>query len=432
MAANYDTGWGTLTNSLGFARSTLDEQNIAFTPAFAPFVLPLLGLTSPPIALPGRQFPQSKKTTDELRFTSIRMNRFLWQAGLFYTDESVAFPETLTAVSYPGAVPLPAPINPLLLATRSGSYREYAEFADVTYYLTDALDATAGARYSYNRQTAVDTSAGPLGGAGGNISQHSSSSDASYLFDVRYRVSQQLSTYLRVASAYRPGGPVTVIAPGVPTTFGPDTDWDYEVGAKGRWLDGGLNANLAVYYIDWRNIQTNNTYEGVYVITGNGGNAKSEGVEFDGSYEPVRGLVFGANASYDEAVLTSANPLNTAGARVGDPLPFTPKWSGALTGDYNFPLTPDVKGGVGASWSYTSFRYNAFSHDPTNTREVIPAYPLFGVRGHVDWNRTSLALNIDNVANKQTFTDITFIRVVPGEPVPGYGIPLQPRTYRLT
>ncbi|MGH8210852.1 MAG: TonB-dependent receptor domain-containing protein [Steroidobacteraceae bacterium] len=429
LSANYDTGWGTLTNSLGFGRFFSDNKNLPFTTAFGPF----LPLPSPPIGVEGSALPDSKKTTDELRFTSTRMNNFLGQAGLFYTYENVSNPNTAAALSFPGAVALPAPINPLLSANRAGSYREYAGFADLTYYFTDALDATAGARYSHNQQTAVNTSAGLLGGGPvSTISAGSSSSDASYLFDVRYRVSQQLSTYLRVASAYRPGGPQTLIAPGVPPTFGPDTDWNYEVGAKGLWLDGKLNTNLAVYYIDWRNIQIGTIYSGPLVITGNGGNAKSEGVEFDGSYEPVRGLVFGANASYDEAAITSANPLNTAGARVGDPLPYTPKWSGALTGDYSFPLTPNVKGGLGASWSYTGWRYSSFSADPTNTREVIPSYALFGVRGHVDWNRTSLALNVENLANKQTFTNIEFVRVVPGQPVPGFGVPLQPLTVRLT
>ncbi|MGH8209952.1 MAG: TonB-dependent receptor domain-containing protein, partial [Steroidobacteraceae bacterium] len=217
-----------------------------------------------------------------------------------------------------------------------------------------------------------------------------------------------------------------------PSTFGPDTDWNYEIGAKGGWLDGRLNTNLAVYYIDWRNIQSATIINGTTAIIGNAGNAKSEGVEFDGSYEPVRGLVLGANASYDDAVLTSANPANTAGARVGDPLPYTPKWSGAFTGDYSFPLAPSVKGGVGASWSYTGWRYSAFSHDPTNTRVVLPSYGLLGVRGHVDWNQYNLALNVDNVANRQTFTNVEFNRIIPGEPAPGFAFPLQPRTFRLT
>ncbi|MGH8211328.1 MAG: TonB-dependent receptor, partial [Steroidobacteraceae bacterium] len=396
-----------------------------------PMVLPHLHLTSPPIGLEGDDIiPESKKTTDELRFTSIRMNNFLWQAGLYYTDETSTVPDEIVAARYPGGVPLPAPFNPIILTTQSSTYREYAGFGDLTYYFTDALDATLGARYSHNMQQGVHTAAGLIEPPGGNVSLASSASDESYLFNLRYRVSEQLSTYLRAASAYRPGGPQTVIFPGVPTSFGADTDWDYEIGAKGLWLDGRLNANLAVYYIDWRNIQLGTLVNGL-AVTGNGGDAKSEGVEFDASYEPVRGLVFGADASYDEAAMTSVNPANTAGARVGDPLPYSPKWSGALTGDYSFPLAPGVKGGVGASWAYQGLRYNSFSGVTGNPRALIPSYALLGVRGHVDWNRYNLALNVDNAANKQTFTNVSF-NSLPGNPEPAYGIPLQPRTFRLT
>ncbi|MGH8209259.1 MAG: TonB-dependent receptor domain-containing protein [Steroidobacteraceae bacterium] len=431
LSTNYDTGWGTITNSMGFARYFADYKAFPFTAPFAPF-LPRLHLTSPPIGIDGDQIPDSKKTSEELRFTSVRMNNFLWQVGLFYTHEKVADPDEILAVNYPSRALLPAPLNPLLLRQQSGTYDEYAGFGDLTYYFTDALDATVGTRYSHNSQQAMNSSLGLLGaGPAGTVSQGSSASDESYLFDLRYRATQQLSSYLRAASAYRPGGPQTVIAPGIPTSFGPDTDWDYEIGAKGLWLDDTLNANLAVYYIDWRNIQTGTTYSTV-TITGNGGNAKSEGVEFDGSYEPVRSLVFGANASYDEAVMTSVNPTNVAGARVGDPLPYTPKWSGALTGDYSLPLAADMKGGVGASWAYTGLRYNTFSGDTLNTREVIPSYPLFGLRGHIDWNQYNLAVNVDNVANRQTFTNVTFRRLQAGQPVPGFGYPLQPLTVRVT
>ncbi|MGH8209522.1 MAG: TonB-dependent receptor, partial [Steroidobacteraceae bacterium] len=435
LSANYNTGWGTLTNALGFARFFADDEHLDATGTFAPLLFARLHLTSPPVAIEGvNTVPSSKKTTDELRFTSIRMNNFLWQVGLFYTYENVAEPHDLAAVSYPGAVPLAAPLNPLLIDQQSGIYREYAGFGDLTYYFTEALDVTVGARYSHNQQQDMDSSLGLLGaGPKGTVSQGSSASDANYLFDLRWRPSQQLSTYLRAASAYRPGGPSNVVAPGVPTRFGPDTDWDYEVGAKGRWLDGTLNTNLAVYYIDWRNIQIATIYGGVVSVTSNAGNAKSEGVEFDGTYEPLRGLVLGANTSYDDAAIKSANPTNTAGAQAGDPLPYTPKWSGALTADYSFPLASSVRGRVGASWTYTGWRYSSFSADMSNTREVIPSFSLFGLRGHVDWKQYSLAVNVDNVANKQTFTNVEFVRAVPNQPLPAaYAAPLQPRTIRLT
>lgn len=433
LTASYDTGWGTLTNASGYGRFYAHYEHFPFTTAFAP-ILPMFRLTSPPVAIEGvRTIPQTQKLSNELRFTSIRMNDFVWQGGLFYTDEDVDQPRGLVLVSYPGGALVPAPFNPLLVASQAGTYREYAGFGNLTYYFTEALDATVGVRYSHNDQDAVNTQAGALAppGGAGNVSASSTDSDVNYLFDMRWRASEQLSTYLRAASAYRPGGPQTVVAPGAANTFGPDTAWNYEVGAKGRWLEGRLNANLAVYYIDWSDIQIG-TIVGSTVITDNGGDAKSEGVEFDGAFEPVRGLIFGANASFNETEITAVNPTNTAGARIGDPLPYTPKWSGAFTGDYRFPIGPNVQGGVGASWAYKGERFNSFSGDLNNTRVVLPSYSVVGFRGYVGWSQYSLTLNVDNAANKRTFSNVTFRRLAPGQPVPGFGYPIQPRTYRLT
>ena len=65
---------------------------------------------------------------------------------------------------------------------------------------------------------------------------------------------------------------------------GADTDkiQNYELGAKGRWLDGRLTANLAAYVIDWSDIQVqaNRVSDSVQFAT-NIGAARSKGFEFE-------------------------------------------------------------------------------------------------------------------------------------------------------
>ena len=433
LRAGYDTGIGTLINSLGFGRYYTRYEYIDLTPSSF-FVLPLLGITpDPSITFQGHGYaPETKKLTDELRFASTRMGSVEWQLGLFYTHEKIAWPFSVDLQRYPSGEVLHPEFSGY--GSLGGSYHEYAAFGDLTYYLTDALDMTVGTRYSNNQTVSVDTSSPPPTVIDVNQSQ----SSETYLFSLRWRPSKDLSSYLRVASGYRPGGPQILSAfpgiplpPGIPTSFGPDNAWNYEVGAKGRWLDGKLNGNLAVYYIAWRNMQLNTLYQAT-LITGNGGNAKSEGVEFEGNYEPIRGLVIGASAAFDETAMTKIDPSNTAGAQLGDPLPYTPKWSGALTGDYTIPFGSDVKGGVGGSWLYRGWRYTSYSGDPINTRETLPGYSLFSVRGHVDWSHYSLTLHLDNVGNKQTYSNITIVRSFAGQQVPAYATVIEPRTVRLT
>jgi outer membrane receptor protein involved in Fe transport len=65
---------------------------------------------------------------------------------------------------------------------------------------------------------------------------------------------------------------------------GADTDkiQNYEVGAKGTWLDGRVTTNLAAYLIDWSDIQVqaNRVSDSVQFAT-NIGEARSKGFEFE-------------------------------------------------------------------------------------------------------------------------------------------------------
>ena len=259
----------------------------------------------------------------------------------------------------------------------------------------------------------------------------SSDSDESYLFTLRWRPTDNLSTYARAASAYRPGGPQFSPNPQVPASFGPDTVWNYEIGAKGQWLDGHLNANIAAYHIDWNNIQLNALVGGL-TVTGNGGKAESNGAEFDAQFEPIPHLVFGATAAYVKTRMKSVSSDSTAGAVVGDSLPYTPKWAGSLTGDYSFPLSNGFTPGFGASWVYQGSRPSSFSDDQLNTKVTIPSYNTFGLRAHLDWKNYSLLLHADNVTNEHAYQTIVFGRIFPGQPFNPTAVPIPPLTVGLT
>ncbi|MGH8208378.1 MAG: hypothetical protein ACREU6_02070, partial [Steroidobacteraceae bacterium] len=167
LTVNYDTGIGTLTNAAGFAHFYANDSHIDFTPSFGPeiaMVAPLLGFpfASPPDTVQGRDITDTKKVTDELRFTSIRINDFIWQLGGYFTHEDISNPQDVFVESYPSGVMLPGPLGTLALQDTSSTYREFAGFGDLTYYLTNALDATAGIRYDGNRLQYTETVSGTV------------------------------------------------------------------------------------------------------------------------------------------------------------------------------------------------------------------------------------------------------------------------------
>lgn len=62
--------------------------------------------------------------------------------------------------------------------------------------------------------------------------------------------------------------------------YQPDSLWDYEVGAKTRWLDRALVVNAAAYYIKWKDVQQGETLPCSYQITQNAGTAIVHGGEW--------------------------------------------------------------------------------------------------------------------------------------------------------
>ena len=81
---------------------------------------------------------------------------------------------------------------------------------NATFYFTDDLDLTVGARYAKNEQEADSARSGVLYGIFGDpVTSHFSLDDnaTTYLAALRWRQSEDLSWFLRAASGYRPGGP---------------------------------------------------------------------------------------------------------------------------------------------------------------------------------------------------------------------------------
>jgi iron complex outermembrane receptor protein len=429
LTASYRMDAGTISESTSYARYA-SNQTFDYTPLYGP----LLGFV-PPLAIFGVLDPKMSKYTEELRFNSRRIGAFSFLAGLFYTFESDAYGAFLDGVNGLTGAPLPAPLDNIISAPSTDHYREYAAYADATWHVTEQWDATVGIRESQNKQTGETTGSGLLApaGAGAIAYSHSSNNDTTYLATVQWKPNAQLTTYLRAASGYRPGGPQFSPSPNVPDAFGPDTVWDYEAGAKGAWLGGRLSADADVYRMNWRNIQLNALVNGL-TVTGNGGNAHSQGVEIQGQFIPVPHLTLGANAAYDQTRIDSISANSTAGAQVGDPLPNTPKWSGALTADYSVPFGQAV-GSVGATYSYQGTTQSSFSGVNSYIDARIPSYSVVDVRTGLGWGRYQLTFRVKNLLNRYALSNISLTQLIPGDPfdpIYGSGIPIQPRIFELS
>jgi outer membrane receptor protein involved in Fe transport len=298
-----------------------------------------------------------------------------------------------------------------LISDTPETYEEKAIFADGVYHFTDAWDIQAGIRYSRNEQTTgsvsvVDVPIQPVFGPSITYPPAlSNDSSVTWAVAPTYHISPDLMGYLRVATGYRPGGPNTVVGD-IPVTYRPDTVVNYEAGLKGFGWGHAVSFDLALFEIDWKNIQLQDTDAATQIaFNTNGGRARSRGLESALSWKPIGGLTIDANATILDATLRDPLPtLATANGLVGaagDRLPASAKFSANLGVQEDFPLSAAVSAFVGANWSFVGARYGQFLNvAATAPRLEMPSYSDVDLRAgftiHSSWHVNLFARNVAN------------------------------------
>src|SRR5262249_44176258 len=149
-------------------------------------------------------------------------------------------------------------------------------------------------------------------------------------FSARFHPWPEAMMYLRVASGYRPGTPNPSLPryPEVPPQTHSDTMVNYEIGAKSELMNRRASLDLAVFKINWSNLQLGQTPpDGKFNYTIKGGRVTSEGFELAATYQPRAALQLAVSAAYADAYAPQAVPA--VGIEVGPRLPGSPRWTTA-------------------------------------------------------------------------------------------------------
>jgi iron complex outermembrane recepter protein len=371
------------------------------------------------------QTNRMRKFNQELRLSSnegstLFGRRFDWQVGLFYTRELGDYeqyfhayapftesPELLTAPPLPpvqaGGVSVP------------NTYREWAGFADGTFYFTPEFSVQAGVRYTDSKQFADTIANGGLlyGFVSGSLGAGTANDEATtFSLAPRWQFAPDSMIYARVASGFRPGG-VNYFIPGAPPdynfAFTSDSTVNYEVGLRTQLLDGRLSIDVAAFYIDWTDIQisalfTSTATGQVYGVIANAGEAKSSGLEWNLAYEPIPGLTIQAVGALTEAELSRDAPA--LGGLAGDRLAYVPDISNTLNIDYAWPAFGDYEAFVGGSWTYVGERYTDFG--PANplqgTHLELPSYDTISLQAGLRSDRYTLEAFVRNLTDEFAIT----------------------------
>jgi iron complex outermembrane recepter protein len=334
----------------------------------------------------------ASKITQEVRLASQPLGRFEWMLGGFFQHEALHFENDFVDEG----LPLPGP--PLGNGHRSATLTEWAEFADVTVYVSPTFDVTAGVRDSNIGQTLRRRISGLLENpddplATDHTYQSLSENAATYLFTARWRPTDSLMVYGRAASGYRPGGGRAIPAgvPNFPDYYTSDALWSYETGIKTQLLQERLNIDFATFWIDWTHIQTLQTF-GDADFDANAGTAVSRGMELQVKSAPLEHLTLSLDSAFADAHFAQTVPSIQVTA--GERLFYVPKWTAALRAEYFHP--------VGRGWQAlvaTDFQYESARLDINGVN--LGSYALWDARAGARNDTFRVNLYVKNITNKR-------------------------------
>jgi iron complex outermembrane recepter protein len=431
LTVNYDFGWATLTSITGYAQRDA-MLDIDFTNKFGGLLSGILGV--PNLAVYDDITLNNNKTTQEVRLASPSGGTFEWLGGVFYTHEHSVKPEAFAnPYNYITGVVTPVPAG-IFTDTLYDSYSEIAGYADVTYHPTANFKVLTGVRYSSDKETSITPYYGILFGPPTTDVGSSSDNSVTYLVAPSYSFNNDNMVYLRVASGFRPGGPTGVSASnliqGAPETYAPDKLTNYELGYKASFPQQQMTLDMSAFDIEWKNIQLLQNVNG-FVVTANGSNARSTGMELAWMWRPMTGVDLSATADYTHAYLTADAP--GIGGKAGDDLPDTPEFSANVAADYDFPITAQLDGFAGVDYQYEGERHIDFiAGKPAGfITPIMPGYSTVDFRVGVNRGNVSVEAYVKNIGNAYGMLQLV------SQVRNGYGPPLAasviaPRTFGLS
>ncbi len=374
----------------------------------------------------------------EARLASDPGGKWDWVVGGFYLDRSIdvdynyrSRPDYLAFRGFTGL-----PDEYYQRQTNRTDSRELAGFGEVTYRFSDQVWVTGGLRYGgFEAQTFVEPggynsnylTAALTPGFRGPLTivpvlaatgVKAKESGPSWKISASYKPTSAITTYVTVSTGFRTpvvngfAGRASLVNPAdiiIPAGADSDDLTNYEIGLKGRWLDGRLTTNLAAYWIDWKNIQVqaNRVSDSVQFAT-NIGKAFSRGLEFEIVALPAEGLSVGVNGAFNEAEVTKLSPTEAAISGAGEGVRLaSPRFQGSAYFNYGFDLTPEARANLSAVVSRVGKFPGMFPYIPGRPGVLAPTYAYTQANTTVNatfavaYRQATIAAYVENLFNSR-------------------------------
>lgn len=245
-----------------------------------------------------------RMAVQDLIYTAPEIGRLRWMVGGFLATSIEEGDADLRARS--GSV-----TRSYYDEDRKDRLNEYALYGEATYDLGGGWKVALGGR---SFKTTVKTRSyvtAPSPGVSRDMDREASFSGFSPKLSVQRDLAGGGLIYALTSEGYRAGGFNSggLVTPSeTRRTFHPDHLRNYEVGATLNPFRGRVNLRAAVFYDDWRDIQTDQYFASGLSYTANIGDGRNLGLEVEAAWRATTHLTVSGNALFNEPKLTRIAP----------------------------------------------------------------------------------------------------------------------------
>ncbi|WP_129774507.1 TonB-dependent receptor [Peristeroidobacter soli] len=324
----------------------------------------------------------SEYTSQELRLASPSGRTLEYVVGLYYSKQDS---DTHTPVFIGDGL---ADILGIPYGWKSFDQRAevttdgYAAFANATYHFADRWAATLGGRYTYEQKDLSFQQLDPNGlgfvPAIGPLTDDYSGGEFTPTASLMYSLNPSWNFYATYSSGYKSGGfNVDVLSTADNISFDAERVDNFELGAKAVLFGGRAQANVAVFYMDYKDLQVTQYDPDTFSnYIGNAANASVTGIELDLVAQPTANLNISAglgllDASFDRFIDQYGGDLK------GNDLPFAPSLSASLATQYSWSINAAIGAFIRLEGAYRDRTYPDVQNDPRNRLE---SYTLLNAR----------------------------------------------------
>ncbi|MCH8058017.1 MAG: TonB-dependent receptor [Proteobacteria bacterium] len=354
--------------------------------------------------------------SSELRLSSNGNGALNWLLGLYWSDQEANW-GWLEAKN--GVISQPDwDVNGDYLTDTQ------AVFGQVSYQFADRLTISGGLRWNEDNKTL-------------KTGEKGSWDDILWKGALEYDINDHTMGYISASSGYLAGGINS--APGVKATWQPEKLTAYEFGLKSVLADGDVLLNLAAWYNDFKDVQSQSflvlPFPGspeATEYTGNGGAMDARGIEAEIQWSPTPRWNLATNIAYTDAtfgdyVAANLNGLgDIPGHTDGDLLSFdgwspalSPEWVIGLRASYSFEfenwgtLTPYLQSTYASDYYVSDINLPGVrqdSHTRTDFRLIWQATDSFQIQIYYLNLEDTATLNWARVYNPAARPDITTLQ----------------------